>query len=89
MGDMGDVFNALREHNKQKRSSNTESSTKILKEKRIAFTSFNNGVMLRVGDFDFFPSTGLFINKTTKEKSRGVFNLIKKIQNSKNGGNVL
>ena len=32
---------------------------------------------LRVGAFDFWPSTGKFYNQKTKHKGRGVFNLMK------------
>lgn len=32
-----------------------------------------------IGDFDFYPSTGLFRNRKTNKKGRGIFNLIKLI----------
>ena len=80
MGDMGDTFRAMRECAQQRRDCNTASSTRILQENGIPYATFNNGVMLRIGIYDFFPSTGLFINRATKKKARGVFNLIKKIR---------
>lgn len=39
--------------------------------------SNNGGIHLVIGDFDFWPSTGLFKNRKTGKKGRGVFNLIK------------
>jgi hypothetical protein len=74
---MKEDFKLLQELNRGRRRSNTESSTLILKENEICFTSKNNGVHLIVEDFDFYPSTGLFINRTTKERGRGIFNLLK------------
>lgn len=79
MGDMGDVFRDLTKHKKEKREENTRSSTEVLRSQGIVFESKNNGAHLIVGDFDFWPSTGLFIHRKTKKKGRGVFNLIEKV----------
>jgi len=83
MGDMGDVFRALSEYNKCKRTSNTEKSTKILMQNNIKYVSNNNGVHLIVtgknGLYDYWPSTGLFIDRQTKKRRRGVFNLLKEV----------
>ena len=84
MGDMGDVFKAMSESGKEKRWKNLESSTQILKEKGIDFQSFNNGIHLKVGSFDFWPSTGKFISKDKTITGRGVFNLIKILKGIKN-----
>ncbi len=79
MSEIGELFSALREESRIKKLSNLEQSTNILKEKNINFVSKNNGIHLIVGNFDFYPSTGKFINRTTKKDGRGIFNLIKKI----------
>lgn len=83
MGDMAEDFKALREHRKAKRKSNLEKTTNLLKSKGVSFESKNNGVHLIVKQnemvFDFYPSTGLFIDRTTKKHSRGVFHLLKKL----------
>ena len=81
MGDMAEIFNAMKDGWKEKRASNTEKSTAILIQKDVIFESKNNGAHLIVksinGFIDFYPSTGLFIDRQTKKKSRGVFRLLK------------
>ncbi len=68
-----------KEFKKDRKKSNTIWSTNYLKEKGIEFESKNNGAHLALKDYDFWPATGLFIHKTTKEKGRGVKNLVNKI----------
>ena len=84
MSELGEAYKALAEHNKverqEKKRLNKARSTQILADKGIPFQSFNNGVHLVVGTFDFWPSTGKFISHVTGEKGRGVFKLIKKIK---------
>ena len=65
---------------KEKRKSNTISSTEILKKFEIKFESKNDGAHIIVENFDFWPSTGLFINRKTKKRGRGIFNLLKQIR---------
>lgn len=72
-----EAYDALREERTDKRRRNTEASTRILIEKGIEFQSHNDGVHLVVGAFDFWPSTGLFMDRRTRGRGRGVFNLIK------------
>ena len=81
MSEIGELFTALREQRRIKKLSNLEQSTNILKEKNINFVSRNNGIHLIVGNFDFYPSTGKFINRISKKDGRGIFNLIKKLDN--------
>tara|TARA_R110000868_G_scaffold104700_1_gene288608 strand:- start:2002 stop:2259 length:258 start_codon:yes stop_codon:yes gene_type:complete len=83
MSEIEELFSALREESRIKKLSNLEQSTNILKEKNINFVSKNNGIHLIVGNFDFYPSTGKFINRITKKDGRGIFNLIKKLDNDK------
>ncbi len=80
---MGDTFGAMRQDSQRRRIKNLDSSTKLLIEKGIKFESKNNGIHLIVEDFDFYPSTGLFKNRKTGKKGRGVFSLIKQIQKCK------
>ena len=81
MGDMAEVFNDMKKANKAKRAKNTSDSTKRLEQEGIEFESKNWGAHLVVQGkhevFDFWPSTGLFISRTTGKRRRGVFNLIK------------
>lgn len=82
MSELGDLFKALKEESKAKKLSNAESSRYMLLNSGIKFKDLSD-THLRVGDFDFWPSTGLFINIKTKKRGRGVFNLIKKIKDVK------
>jgi hypothetical protein len=84
MGDMGEFWNDVRSFQVAKRGHNAESSTKILKNKGVSFESKNNGAHLIVENrFDFWPSTGLFIERKTNRKGRGVFNLLKLLNGGK------
>lgn len=88
MGDVGDIFNAMKQASKEKKASNQENSTKILQEKGVKFESKNWGNHLVVegkkGLIDFWPSTGKFIPRCEGRKGRGVFNLLKlcEVQNA-------
>lgn len=86
MGDMGDIFNAMKEESKQRRANNRESSADILTKSGIEFESKNLGAHLIVGQFDFWPGTGLFINRKTGKRGRGVRNLIKLLRSEGGGG---
>lgn len=80
MSEIGEIFGAMREISRQKKANNRKGSVEILKQNKINFVEKNNGIHLIVeGRFDFYPSTGLFIERATKKTGRGVFNLIKKI----------
>jgi len=83
MSEIGELFSSLKEERRIKKLSNLEQSTNTLKERNISFISKNNGIHLIVGNFDFYPSTGKFINRITKKDGRGIFNLIKKLDNDK------
>lgn len=77
---MGDVFNDLRAQGKLNRESNRASSPELLTQNNIPFKKFTDD-HLRVGEYDFWPSTGLFMHIKTKKKNRGVFKLIKAVKN--------
>ena len=81
MGDMAEVFNAMREDSKERRARNRDSSARILAEAGMAFESKNNGAHLVVeGRYDFWPGTGLWMARGEKTKRRGVKNLIQRIK---------
>lgn len=79
MSEIGEMFKDLREDSKQRRSSNLENSTRILSERGVKFVMLSLD-HYRVGDYDFWPSTGLFIHIKTKKRGRGVFNLIERMK---------
>lgn len=67
-----------KEERKEKKKRNYDFSVNLLKEKWVKFKkSWPSHVILE--NFDFYPSTGLFINKKTKKRGRGVFNLLKQV----------
>lgn len=76
-GDMGEVFNAMREASKEKRAKNRDSSAQLLTAAGIPYESKNIGAHLIVdGDIDFWPGTGLWMIRGHKRKRRGVRRLI-------------
>jgi hypothetical protein len=84
VGDMGDMFRERREWSKQKRAQNRQNSVELLTEKNIPFKSSNGNVHIVVAErYDFWPGTGLWSDRRDKESkatNRGVFRLIKRVQ---------
>lgn len=74
-----DAFKAMREEGRKKRASNLDSSLNLLIAANISFKLLSP-THARVGEYDFWPSTGLFIHIKTKKKGRGVRNLIKRLK---------
>ena len=61
----------------QMRWSNVRQSLAILKKNGIYFEAMDEKTAhYRVGPYDFWPTTGMFMHRQTKAKERGVFNLI-------------
>lgn len=83
MSELGETFKMWGEHNKKKKAKNKANSLEILKSLNVEF-KFLSEDHLRVGEYDFWPSTGLFIHRKTKIRGRGVRNLIKKVSHDKN-----
>lgn len=79
MSELSEDFKALREHGREKRASNMEKSVAVLNHSGVAF-EFLSPTHLRIGDYDFWPSTGLFINRKTQKRGRGVFRLLEKVK---------
>lgn len=78
-GTEGDMWAGHREASQEKKKGNIESSFRILEEHGIDFYRYTD-VHFKVGDWDFWPSTGKYYNQKTGAKGRGVFNLIKIIK---------
>jgi len=77
MSDVGEDFKAWHEHKKAKKHRNQLSSTELLIEFGIKFESFNSGNHLYVAErFDFWPSTGKWIERKTQRHGRGYRKLI-------------
>ena len=80
MGDMGEIFNAMKQESKERRERNRNSSAALLEEKGIRFESKNGGAHLIVTGknclIDFWPGTGKYIARNGK-RGRGVHNLMR------------
>lgn len=74
-----EAYAEQRKRNQEKRAANRQRSAEMLTAAGIEFESKNDGAHLIVGDYDFWPGTGLFVNRKTGEKKRGVGELIRRI----------
>lgn len=76
-----EMWREVRKAKQEKRAENTLRSTEILVIAGIPFVSKNNGAHLIVdGRFDFWPSTGLWVERGKTRKNRGIRNLIDRIK---------
>ena len=82
MGEMKEYFDALDQEIAKRKASQSLRSVLVLQAQGIKFTVLNqNGPHLRVGAFDFWPSTGRFVQRATKRWGstlEGLLDLIKK-----------
>jgi len=70
----------MTETQKKLRKENLIKNTKKLDDAGISYKSFNNGIHLKVGCYDYFPSTDLFVHiRASYNKNYGINNLIKKL----------
>lgn len=74
-----EAFKAMKEEGRKKRASNLEASLSLLHSMQIPFEQLSPS-HCRVGEYDFWPSTGLFIHTKTKQRGRGVRHLIRKVK---------
>lgn len=74
----GDIWREYKGHNQKKRWDNYEKSKTILFQHGISYRVVSEfSGHLKIGDWNFWPTTGKFYNEKTGTKGRGVFNLIK------------
>jgi len=78
MGDMGDIFRAARTESQERRGRNLVNGIAALRDAGIDFVVLSES-HVRVGAFDYWPSTGLFIERAAKRRGRGINNLLKTI----------
>jgi hypothetical protein len=80
MSDLGETFKEYRKMRKEKKIKNIHTSLDILDRNEIDYKILSmNGPHILVEGFDYWASTGLFINRKTKKRGRGIFNLLKLI----------
>lgn len=82
MSELGDDFKAWREDKRDKKENNYNRALDLLAEHGIKFERLSES-HLRIGEIDYWPSTGLFINRKTKKRGRGIINLIKAVSAEK------
>jgi len=73
-----EVWAEYRQERREKKMENLHSSLTILLKNKI-YPQRLEEYHYRIGKFDFWPSTGKFINRQTKKTGRGVFKLIELI----------
>ena len=87
MGDMGDVFNEWKKEKQQRRASHRDNAAKELEKYAIYFESKNGGAHLIVEGpssfIDYWPGTGRWIPRDTKQRQFGLRNLLKYILGNK------
>lgn len=82
MSEIGETFEALKQMQRTKKQMNKVQSLKMLDANSIDYVGLgSDSVHVRVEErFDFWPSTGLFIDKITSQRGRGVKNLIRVVK---------
>jgi len=80
-GDVGEIYNAMREAGKERRHANRAKTPELLKQYGVAFDSRNDGAHLIVTHggkiADLWPGTGKYQVRGTDRYRRGVFNLLR------------
>lgn len=75
-----EMWEEHRKERQQKKQRNREQSLNILRKNGVYFQCLSDiSGHYRVGEFDFWPSTGKYIERSTKKHGRGVFNLLEKV----------
>lgn len=78
--DPGDFWRKIREASQKKRWENDRRSIEFLESKGFEVKVLDKSIShYRIGDYDFWATTGKFINRKTKAKGRGVFNLYRRL----------
>lgn len=88
---MKELFKIMRERSQEKRRSNKDKSSDLLKNSGINFERKNYGnhlIILSTPKIDFYPSTGLWIVRGVNKKRRGVLSLLKYIKEMKNDATI-
>jgi len=78
MSELGEIFADMKQESKERKAINRTGSEDILIQRGIPFKKFTED-HFRVGEWNFWPATGLFIHVTLNKRGRGVFNLIKRL----------
>lgn len=82
MGDMGEIFNALREKRKAERNARADKAPEMIARLRDAGHDVRqlsaDGPHLRVAErFDFWPSTGRWVGLKSRARGSGIKSLLR------------
>ena len=85
MGDVGEFYKDTKEFRKEisknKKDKNLKNAIAKLDKESIPYEVKGNGIHFVVdGRFDYWPTTGKYINRKTKKSGRGIFNLLKQVK---------
>lgn len=86
MGDMGDLYRDLKKIKKEGKWRNLDYAENVLRNyehRRVDEYLFYIGHPDAAAEFEFWPSTGLFKNRQTGKKGRGINNLLPMIEKFK------
>jgi hypothetical protein len=78
MADLGELFQKHRKARQDKRAENHQRSVELLESSGIEYQKLSDYHYLVAGTYDYWPSTGLFVNRSTKKRGRGIFKIIAK-----------
>jgi len=82
MSEDGEMWAEYKKERHEKKAANEKYSIEFLRKNNIPFEVLDESVkhyrVMKV--WSFWPSTGVFYNPKTKEKGRGLKNLIKKLK---------
>lgn len=90
MSELGDDFREYRAMRKEKKERNVAQSVELLDQNGIPYIMHqgNNKHLLVAGRLNYWPSTGLWIDRITKRKGRGVVNLMRFLDLVRKGVNA-
>ena len=81
MSEAGQMWTDHRKQSQEKRASNREASAELLSKAGVSFESKNHGAHLVVAsNFDFWPGTGLWSHRQSRETGRGVNGLLARLR---------
>lgn len=80
MPTMGDIFKQMRKTSQEKKAKNRKYSQQLLQTAQVPHKAHNHGAHLVIestqGPIDFWPGTGLWIVRATRQRGRGVKKLL-------------
>lgn len=79
MGDLGDYWREAKEEQKEYKWNHYDKVINTFNQEGIDFQNFGNG-HLRIGEYDFWATTGTFIHRSTGKKGKGLEVFLKKIK---------